>query len=569
MSTQASATRSQIVKAMAICACAYLYVFPYYPKINNPNENVRFYMTAAIVEYGTYEIDALRARWGWVEDAAIHDGHVYSVKAPGTSLLGVPGYAAYRYGTKLLNMEFDRTTALWICRLTASILPSLLFLYFFYIWLSRQTRHPLLRNAVFFSVALGSLLYGYALLFVSHTLSAAVAFGAFMILYDSRRNPSNATSHGKAFLAGLLAAAVTFFEYPGLVASFVLSIFALFALRPLSRLVSFAVGGLIPTLAMMHFQASAFGSPFTPGHLFVEDASFRSAHLKGIYGAVGPTKEALYGLLIDPAAGLFPLTPIMAFGLFGFYIIMRDRKERLDAWIALSITLLTFLVICSMNNWRGGWTIGPRYLAVIVPFMAWSALRCLDRMADRAPRVAFSLALGSTVVALVASGIPAVYYPHIPPEFVLPLSQLFSILIAHDYAPHNAGNLINVFGTQSMLPLAVVFVAAIVSCINAVYGVVEKSKLVAGSAIVAACFLGPLMIRLESEPEIRAAVAFVTHHWSPEGHDRASRLLDKLRTSPSTASDEKNQLIDVLQVEGRNGEAKRIETGHPDIRRSR
>ena len=37
-------------RALALCAFAYLYVFPYQAQLNNPNENVRFYMTAAIVE---------------------------------------------------------------------------------------------------------------------------------------------------------------------------------------------------------------------------------------------------------------------------------------------------------------------------------------------------------------------------------------------------------------------------------------------------------------------------------------------------------------------------------------
>src|SRR5687767_7718645 len=95
MTDAAHSSRRHSLIAVALCACAYLYVFPYQWRLNNPNENVRFYMTAALVEEGRYEIDGMRKRWGWVNDAAIHGGHVYSVKAPGASLLAVPGYALY------------------------------------------------------------------------------------------------------------------------------------------------------------------------------------------------------------------------------------------------------------------------------------------------------------------------------------------------------------------------------------------------------------------------------------------------------------------------------------------
>jgi hypothetical protein len=553
------ARHNQAVIATAICAFAYLYGFPYQSKINNPNENVRFYMTASIVEEGSYAIDTMRARWGWVNDAAVHDNHVYSVKAPGTSLLGVPGYAAYRFITKRIGLSYDRTTALWVCRFTATIVPTLIFLFFFYGWIARQTRYPLLRNAVFFSVAIGSLLYGYALLFVSHTLSAIAGFGAFMVLYDYRRSRLNNTGHAKTFLAGLLTAGVAFFEYPGLVASLVLTVYALFVLRPLSRLYSFALGGLLPTFAMMHFQWRAFGSPLSPGHLMVENTALRNAHYEGVYGAVGPNVEALYGLLIDPAAGLFPLTPIALFGVFGFGLLIRNRRERMDALIALLISGLTLLAICSMNNWRGGWTIGPRYLAVVVPFMAWASLPCLEQIACRFPRLAFTLALGCTVTALIASGVPSVYYPHIPPEFSHPLSQLFTLLIAHDFAPYNLGNFLGLTGTQSMWPLGLVAAAAFFFCLKSACGLFEKTRLVLGSAAVAICLLWPLTTDDPPEPKIRQAVAFITRNWTPEGYDLAAQLQKRLHASRHNATRIRSRLVELLLLQGRDAEARKID----------
>ena len=62
-----------------LLAVAYLWAFPYHAQVNNPNENVRYYMTVAIVEHGTFAIDRVQERWGWVNDKATRDGHVYSV----------------------------------------------------------------------------------------------------------------------------------------------------------------------------------------------------------------------------------------------------------------------------------------------------------------------------------------------------------------------------------------------------------------------------------------------------------------------------------------------------------
>ena len=58
---------------------------------------------------------------------------------------------------------------------------ALAFLYALHRWLRARIDDVLLADAAFVSVALGSLLYGYALLFVSTTASAAAAFGYRML----------------------------------------------------------------------------------------------------------------------------------------------------------------------------------------------------------------------------------------------------------------------------------------------------------------------------------------------------------------------------------------------------
>lgn len=546
-------TRRRTLAMLALCAAAYLYVFPYQPRINNPNENARFYMTAALAEEGTYVLDGMRARWGWVNDCAIYEGHAYSVKAPATSFLGVPAYAAYYWGGRWLGWDFDREVALWLCRVTASILPWLLFLFFFHRWLGRHTSSALVRDAVFVSLALGSCLYGYGMLFLSHTLSAAAAFGAFMLLYDARH--AGRTSGLRAFAAGFLAAGVTLLEYPGVVVSVALSVYALFVVRPVLRLIPFAVGGMIPTAAMMHFQWACFGSPLSPGHLYVESEQFREQHHEGFFGAVGLQWEAIYGLLVHPGAGLFPLTPILVFGAVGLVILAVRRRERADAWVAIASVLLTTAAISTMNNWRGGWTIGPRYLVVVYPFVAWGALVGLEPLVRRAPRLAGAVALGLTAAGLLLSGAPSAYYPHYPAEIDRPLSQVVRVLIEHGYAPYGAANLAGVHGTASMIPLAIL---ALASLLFVAYGARrwwERGAALIGGAIVAALVCWPLALDPRpAEPEVRAAVGLITRTWQPAGHDEASRLARALRRDEDAEG--YRRLAELYDAEGRDAEAR-------------
>ena len=501
--------RSRIA-LLTLCAFTYLYVYPYFPKINNPNENVRLYMTAAIVEDGTYAIDRMRTRWGWVNDAAVFDGHIYSVKAPGTSLLGIPAYAASLY----LSKDFDRDQALWWCRVWSSILPALAFLFLLHHHLHGLTRDPLLRDSVFITVAIGSVLYGYSLLFVSHTTSAGCAFAAYHLLRAAPRPSSRPPA--RPLLAGLAAACVTLFEYPGLLASLGLTLYAGYQYRKQPRaILYYGLGALPPTLLVMHFQYCAFDNPFMPGHLFVESDAFRAAHHEGIYGAVGPNWNAFYGLLFAPGAGLFPLCPLLSLALPGAIVAARTRGERAALLCNFGLCCSTLLAIASMNNWRGGWTIGPRYLALLIPFLAVLALRGLDRLANRLPTTARALALSGAIMGIWSSGTLSAYYPHLPTRLNRPLAQLIPVLWNWDFAPYNAAGALNLYGSTTMIPLlvaAALMVLLATSWQRGWYSLLAATPLYAlGIWLTLSNVHTPLKARYD--------VNLVTRTWTPNGHD--------------------------------------------------
>src|SRR4029078_8754745 len=64
--------------------------YAYFYQAGGWNQNSRFDLTRAVVEQGTLSIDAFQENTG---DKALRDGHWYTDKAPGLSLLAVPAYA--------------------------------------------------------------------------------------------------------------------------------------------------------------------------------------------------------------------------------------------------------------------------------------------------------------------------------------------------------------------------------------------------------------------------------------------------------------------------------------------
>lgn len=551
-----SSRRSLDALFTATCFIVLFGVFPFFPRVNNPNEVVRFYMTAAVVERGTYQIDEMRERWGHVNDAANYEGRAYSVKAPGTSFLGLPAYAVYFHACKALGAEWNRTVALWLMRATASIGPFFMFIVVFRRWLLRRVRHPLSADLVSFALCLGSPLLAYGLLFVSHTTAAICAFSAFMLLASD--SPGARTGSTYSFFAGLFAAGATAFEYPAAVVSALLSAYALTRLRSWRARFSYAAGALVPTLAVMHFQWRAFGSPFRPGHVFVEDPHFREAHHKGVYGFEGWHSEALTGLLGDPGYGLFTLTPVLVFAGIGFVLLAKNRTLRSSGLSALGIVLITVVSLSMMTVWRGGWTVGPRLMMTVYPFLGWGAAIGVDALLGSAKRLATTILVGAVAIGLVLAGLPSLYFPHYPEDVARPFSQIVVRLMEADFAPRNAANFFGVWGVTSMSVFVGLMLMSLVVFVFARSRDVAGSALsIAGGALIAAAFV--LVCAKEPDDTTLRALAFVTDYWHPQGHDEISRGLRDVR-SPSFERARCNELGHSFERVGRRSEFERVAT---------
>jgi hypothetical protein len=539
------------VYAVAL-AVLFTAVFPFLHGLNNPNENVRTYMTMAIVEEGTFRIDNLIARYGWTNDMAKapdKDGvsHLYSVKAPATSYLGVPVYAAFRAVAPRFGVArplptdpptvhrawFVKTT--WVLRLFTIQLPCFAFLLLFERWLRRVSRDDVLRWAAVFAAGLGTNYLAYAMLFASHAPFAWASFASFALVHAPVERSRERLR--VPFAAGVFAGLVTLFEYHGLPVSVALALLALARYRRVLPTLAFAGGATTQALALMFFQWRAYGNPLTPGHKMCENPEFAAVLSQGLFGIGTPDPRVFWDLAASRAFGFFGTSPFMWIGLFAIPAIGLARRPRpavdRSAVVGAAFTMFAlWLTVSAAVNWRGGWTVGPRYLGAAPPFFAFLALLGLERVASIGAwqRVAArAVAVGLAVASVLSIGLAGFLVSSLPEDVTRPLEEVVAPFFFAGYAPHHLGELVGFGGPKAYAALVALLVVTPLSLLL-VPGGDKPSQFVARLPLGLACLaLG--MLPAFSQPDQRESLtagantrAHLIGIWEPAGQDRRSEL---------------------------------------------
>lgn len=537
-------------------------VFPYQREINNPNEFTRVFTTMMLVEKGTFRIDEPVQMWGWVNDMARAPGlddklpHYTMVKAPAAAYAGVPAYFVFskivapilgkHYPTMASSTE-DKLwwlrNATWSMRLFASQLPCFVFLVWLERWLRAYSNDTAIRLTAVAACGLGTNYLAYTHIFASHSQYAAAAFLAFgLIDQERRRSHSDARrrSWKIAALAGWFTSLCVMLEYHALFLTVVLSIFALTVFWRPTRLVAFGVGALVNIPPVMLFHWRAYGNPLTPGHQMLETQSFAAIHNTGLWGVQWPKWETLAALGADPGFGFFGMSPFMWIGLFGVLFVLVSppgtRRQRSDArvavfWAGLASAVL-FGVGAGIVNWRAGWTVGPRYLAVASPFFAFLSAIALERFAGRSDArrgLARGLGGGLALASVLAIGTVGLVHDTLPETIRRPFLQFAVPMAWVGFVPHHVGEWFGWKSTTLWYVACAVLVA--VPLVTGLAVRAERGVKLGGIRIVAfAVALVAGMVPQFSAPEdgsklwvVYPAAAFGPS-WEPPGRDRIALL---------------------------------------------
>jgi hypothetical protein len=539
--------------------------FPFLYGLNNPNENVRTYMTMAIVDAHTFRIDDLIARYGWTNDMAKapdKDGvsHLYSVKAPATSYLGVPVYAAFRaiaprFGLPQPGPD-DPTAAhkrwfvavTWALRVFTIQIPCVAFLLLFERWLRRVSQDDVLRWATVFAAGLGTNYLAYAMLFASHAPFAWASFASFALVFAPRRRAL--AGDRVPFLAGVFAGLVTLFEYHGLPVSAALGILAVWRFRRWRPLVAFATGAATQALALMFFQWRAYGNPLTPGHKMCENPQFAAVLSQGLFGIGTPDPKVFWDLTVSPAFGFFGTSPFMWIGLAAIPLALTARRSgsaphRGAVLAAAFVMFVLWLTVSAAVNWRGGWTIGPRYLGAAPPFFGFLALVALERAAEIGPwarTFARAAASGLALASVLSIGLAGMLVSSLPEDVTRPLVEVVGPFVIAGLVPHHVGELVGVQGPAVFYALVALLLLAPLS-LAFVPAAERPLHRLARPALAAAFFvlgMRPALSKPDQSESLTAGANTRAHFlsiWEPTGHDRLSSLRRRHAEKTATACD--------------------------------
>ncbi len=345
-------------------------------------------------------------------------GHYYSVKAPGGSLTGIVQWIFVTAAlSPLLHWSpswfWALSTYLTIV-LSTSLLVALLAVVFFRFALhlgSTVGRAAGLSLVLIFA----TILFPYATEMTGEPIAAVAVFMAFYLLATYER----AVDSSRAWVAGMLAGWAVLCDFPAILISGALAVYALRKLPRWNDVAAFALGAGIVAAILMAYDWVAFGSP-----LFLSYQAYRLAgntqfpeQAAGFVGVTYPRLQILWKVLFDPQRGLFFCNPVLLLALPGFTYFWRRRRYRAEFAIAV-FAALAFILFngsfgTSIVSWGGGTATGPRQMTAAIPFMVLS----LAFLPEAWNYLTGALAAVSAFFMLIATATN----PHFPYEFQNPI----------------------------------------------------------------------------------------------------------------------------------------------------
>ncbi len=428
-------------------AVAYLYVFPYYPRLHSANELPRVYLVKAIVEDHTFAIDRGVATYGGTSDLSRHAGHFYQNKAPGASLVVVPVYAAVRAiaGAPSLAMT------MWLCRIVTGVIPTLAFLWLLWGYLARFVPDPGTRRLALVAYALGSMAFTYSVQFYAHQL-AAVCIASAWILADQVAERARGVRVMAA--VGLLAGAAPLVDYQTAFAGLPVLVYLVWRMRawPRRELVrAFAIAAAaaaVPLATLLYYHHACFGSAFATGYNYA--VTYAADHTHGLLGMTYPKWVAVVGVTVAPDKGFFTLAPWWLLAVPGGVYLWR-RGERAIVMMVAALALIFFYFNMSLTAWHAGWEVGPRYIVALQPFLVPLVAAAFAQWRDR-PLV-LGGALGLVLIGLTIYGTSTATLPTWPETIKNPLYEVTFRLLGDNAVAPNVLGALGLHGVLGIVPL--------------------------------------------------------------------------------------------------------------------
>ncbi len=452
--------RTEFMVMGILLLAAHLYFANEFRAFDNTNVRSRTYLTLAIVDHGSLQIDPCVRRFGPTLDMARSGDHYYTDKAPGYSILLVPlawilRHTVVAYDDIRMMMILLRVFGLSLFAVAFWLLtwPH------FAAWAGNVRRGA----AIVIAGALGTSFFIYATQLFSHAAAAMLIFAAYLVgtRFGSLR---------RSFACGLLIAIAFTFDYLTIPAAIVIPVAAVLTRREarLAGVAALAAGALPVLAAWMAYNHACWGNPLDVGFRHHIDPDYRSAYQRGLWGIQTPNPAAILGMTILPARGILWMSPFLALAPYGFWRASRDPQRRAES-ITAGLTALGIVLFATTSvDWQGGWCVSARYLVPAIPFLLLGVAAALRQPASQIVTFVFT---AGVIVGIVQTALPAATFQHFPHRFHDPYYDMAFQLLRNG---HVAGTLWNSAASPwELLPFAVLIVVACVFVLRAVGGALD------------------------------------------------------------------------------------------------
>jgi hypothetical protein len=353
------------------------FMYGYYYQNPGANGNSRIGLIFAIVQERRLTIDSYYNTQGTETiDRAFLNGHYYSDKAIGTSIIGALFYAPMYMFMKLTGYELSLLQIKYILTFVVVGLPSAFAGSLVYVLCETISGSRLRAYLATLAVTLGTMCLPFSAIFFGHQLAGALLFISFFLIFNLKLVPDLRQKPAYLFLIGFLLGAAFLTEYTTAVIILPLGLYYCYILRErLSwrwirlTILPPVLGPFITMIILMIYNTLAFGNPFTIGYEHLGN-QFQESMSQGFLGISWPRLDVLFYLTFHPAQGLFWQSPVLLMAMVGFIYLWRDKRYRLEGIIVLIAFISYLLINAGYYMWWGGWSFGPRHLIPMLLFLS-------------------------------------------------------------------------------------------------------------------------------------------------------------------------------------------------------
>ncbi len=361
------------------------------------NYTSRLFLTQAIVDQGTFSLNAFEGRLG--VDHAVYAGDYFSDKPPGSSLLMLPAYfflaKPIDFVVRMISgVALPEQTVGWLVQLASlALLTALGMVALYRILGCLQVQR---RSSFTFLCFFGTLMFPFSTIGTGEMYTVPLVLGGLYLFVKGIQNRDSVVLLYSGLCWGL--GMITTYQtalFIGVLGLFLLS-------RPdrITTLRYFVPPILLAGLLLLGYHWLLFDDPLA------SPVNYWAAGNPPTLQYEWPTLRKLAEMLLLPWKGIFFYSPFLLFGVLG-YGHMAHTQSR--PWAALFAGCFGayFLFLAFNVGWYGGSEYGFRYIIPALPFLCISAAVWLDA------RKLGILEWALIVISLLLCGLGAITDPHV------------------------------------------------------------------------------------------------------------------------------------------------------------